>query len=753
MTSIHRARRLAVAAAIAVATSCSTGPGGDASTVALVEVRPASHTMLIPTNAFLQLSATPRNEVGAEISGGPASWSSSATAVATVNGLGIVTAVGVGTTVITVSIDGITGTSTITVAPDPVASVTLSLARSLLVAGETSTAVVVVKDGLGQVVNNPSVTFTSTDPAVVGITSTGIISAIGAGAALIGVNAGTYSAQAPICVTATTPNLRVEFVTLTQSVQTLVGTIPLVSGGLPASVRVHATNSAQLPVGCTVPRFRLIAWSGPTEVLRMEADALSPLPRLYSPLSPVARFIIPSEFITSSLRISVAVDPANSWTETNESDNAWPASGESAAVSVTDVPRIQLRFVPIALAEGNSMGEVEEASIDTYLYGLRQLYPISGVDWDVAEPLSSGVVFTGGGVEPWFAILSDLNFRRVVEGSSRYYSGVVRPPPTAFTTQIWGLGYIPIDLTTTEGATRTSVFVGTGWVISRSSTSNLVAHELGHNHGRFHPPCGTGAGQDRAYPYANGNTGFPGTDMYTHSRTGAPPNDMTPEFRYDFMGSCPTLAKWVSDYTYQALIAARQAVGTVSEMKRVPCECLVVWGSVQGDSITLNPTFVTNTFVQVPSGRGSVTVEGVREDGSVAFSQAVEPGEIDHAPGVRHFIFTVPVSHSDNESLASIRASGRGRSVILQRSASTDGHLSLRTAATQATFRRATSGRGILTLPATVRGALVRSTSTGAVLAVSRVGSVTLDPRHEEVDVVLSDGVRSETVRLRRQPR
>jgi hypothetical protein len=723
------------------------------SAVDRVEVAPASHTMLLPTEAFLQLTATARNAAGGAVTGRSVTWSSSAGAVATVNGLGVVTAVAVGTTVVSATVDGVTGSSSIAVQPAPVASVALSLARSLLVAGETTTASVVVKDGVDHVVSNPRVSIASSNTAVARVTGDGIISGVSVGTALITATSDTRSASALICVTETTPNLRLEFVTLTQSVQTPFGTIPLVSDGLPASVRVHATNSIDLPSGCSLPRFRLVAWSGSTEVLRVEADAVLPLPTDYSPLSPVARFIVPSEFINPSLRISVDVDPANTWVETDESDNSWPASGEPAVVSVTNVPPIQMRFIPVALSVGNSVGELTEASIDTYLFGLRQLYPVKRIDWDAGEPLSIGVVFTGGGVEPWLEILASLNFRRIVEGSSRYYSGVVLPPATAFTTQIWGVGYIPSDLTTTEGATRTSAFVGTGWVISRISTSNLVAHELGHNHGRFHPPCAGGAGQDRAYPYANGSTGFPGTDMYSYSRTGIGPVDMLPEFRYDFMGSCPTQAKWVSDYTYRALIDARQAVGSVAEMKRAVCECLVVWGSVEGDSIVLNPAFVTRTFAQVPSGGGSVRVEGVRDDGTIAFSHSVEPGKVDHAPGVSHFVFTLPLSQFDRASLESLRASGHGRPVTLRRSASTTGRAALLDAASQTTFRLAPGGRAVLTVAPSVRGTLVRSVKTGAVLAVSRTGPVVLDRHHEEVDVVLSDGVRSETVRLRVTPR
>lgn len=65
----------------------------------------------------VQLTATPYDAVGAAIGGKTATWSSSNTAVATVNGSGLVTGVSPGTTTISATIDGYTGSAPLTVAP------------------------------------------------------------------------------------------------------------------------------------------------------------------------------------------------------------------------------------------------------------------------------------------------------------------------------------------------------------------------------------------------------------------------------------------------------------------------------------------------------------------------------------------------------------------------------------------------------------------------------------------------------------
>lgn len=59
-----------------------------------------------------QLTATPRNASGTAITGKTATWSSSNTAIATVNSSGLVTAQAAGQATITATVDGIAGTST-----------------------------------------------------------------------------------------------------------------------------------------------------------------------------------------------------------------------------------------------------------------------------------------------------------------------------------------------------------------------------------------------------------------------------------------------------------------------------------------------------------------------------------------------------------------------------------------------------------------------------------------------------------------
>ena len=68
-------------------------------------------------------------------------------------------------------------------------------------------------------------------------------------------------------------------------------------------------------------------------------------------------------------------------------------------------------------------------------------------------------------------------------------------------------------------------------------------HEIGHNHGRAHAPCGAAAGPDPEFPYRGGTIGGWG---YDERRRGlVRPN------AFDFMGYCQP--RWISDYNYTAL--------------------------------------------------------------------------------------------------------------------------------------------------------------------------------------------------------
>src|SRR5688572_13016825 len=104
----------AVACSIAVLVGCgSTEDPIPDTTVATVSITPAVNT--VEPGTTVQLTATPRTASGVALSGLATTWSSSNQSAATVNSSGLLTAATGGTTTITATVSGVSGTRQISV--------------------------------------------------------------------------------------------------------------------------------------------------------------------------------------------------------------------------------------------------------------------------------------------------------------------------------------------------------------------------------------------------------------------------------------------------------------------------------------------------------------------------------------------------------------------------------------------------------------------------------------------------------------
>jgi hypothetical protein len=88
--------------------------------------------------------------------------------------------------------------------PDTVTLVTVTLPVSSLTAGASAQASVEVFDTTGQSVDEAPVTWTTSDPSVATVSSSGLVSAVGAGTATIAATADGQSGSADLTVTAAT---------------------------------------------------------------------------------------------------------------------------------------------------------------------------------------------------------------------------------------------------------------------------------------------------------------------------------------------------------------------------------------------------------------------------------------------------------------------------------------------------------------------------------------------------------------------
>jgi hypothetical protein len=301
---------------------------------------------------------------------------------------------------------------------------------------------------------------------------------------------------------------------------------------------------------------------------------------------------------------------------------------------------------------------------------------------------------------------------RVADGSARMYYGVVR---VGYTSGVAGLGYI--------GA-PTAI----GWD-HQPSGPEVMAHELGHNFGRLHAPCGGPAGVDNQFPYSGATIGAFGYDLSGGALK-------TPVLR-DLMSYCDP--SWISDYTYKAILDYRESfpmkAGAVTTGSRE--SGLLVWGRIEQGRVILEPGFE----VDAPPSLPSYQLSGLGSSGESLFSISFAGERVADSPNGddETFAFVIPMAALRGVDLDRLRLSARGRQVEMRSS----GGGALPAA------QRMANGRVRLTWDgAAGRAALVRDAGTGAILSIAR-GSVELPGAGTGFEVTVSDGVKSRKTSLR----
>jgi trimeric autotransporter adhesin len=169
--------------------------------VAAVKITPSTLT-LNPGNT-LQLAAVTTDASGNTLTGQPVTWSSSNTSAATVSTSGVVSAVAVGSTVITATSGGKSGIANVTVVAQStasVASVTITPATATVATGGTAQFTATLKDSAGNVLGGRTVTWTSSNSGVASVSAAGLATGVASGTATISASTGGQQGTAQITV-------------------------------------------------------------------------------------------------------------------------------------------------------------------------------------------------------------------------------------------------------------------------------------------------------------------------------------------------------------------------------------------------------------------------------------------------------------------------------------------------------------------------------------------------------------------------
>jgi len=169
--------------------------------VAAVTIAPSSATIIVGSTA--QLSAVTKDAAGNTLTGRTVTWASSNTAVATVNGSGLVTGVATGSATITATSEGQSGSAAVSVTPVPVASVSVSPASANVTAGQTVQLTATPRDAGGNALSGRVVTWGSSNTAVATVNGSGLVTGVAAGSATITATSEGQSGSAAASVTQT----------------------------------------------------------------------------------------------------------------------------------------------------------------------------------------------------------------------------------------------------------------------------------------------------------------------------------------------------------------------------------------------------------------------------------------------------------------------------------------------------------------------------------------------------------------------
>jgi hypothetical protein len=243
----------------------------------------------------------------------------------------------------------------------------------------------------------------------------------------------------------------------------------------------------------------------------------------------------------------------------------------SQALGARKTGIVKVGFVPVK--HDGRLPDTSPEVLKFYTDAVLAQYPITGIESFVTTQIDSG--WSGTQIDLG-DILDRVADKRVTDDppDDVYYFGLIKPAETfdaycnfGCTT---GVAFELIDTSPFYVAARAGIGVAYGDDVS----AETFVHELGHNQGRAHAPCGIdGPDTDPTFPkdaaHDEARIGVWGYDMFGKSLK-------DPSEYVDFMSYCaPT---WVSDYTYRAITERVAEVNEASASpKRVGVGDPVAW--------------------------------------------------------------------------------------------------------------------------------------------------------------------------------
>lgn len=262
-------------------------------------------------------------------------------------------------------------------------------------------------------------------------------------------------------------------------------------------------------------------------------------------------FDVPGEALTETSTFRVELLRARAQTTGTNAKATYPSEGGQAFGATSVGAKVRIVLVPIRYdADGSGrLPDTSPEQLAIYRDVMWKMFPAPEIEIRVAEAFPWNGTVTGVG-QGWGELLNAMAQHRQKSGAAfdEYYYGLFRAketfPEFCGSACIAGLSQLALN------AFNDFARVGIGIGFTGENMALTAAHEIGHEHGRGHAPCGTNQGLDAGYPHDGAAIGGWGYDLVARQL-------QKPSMK-DFMSYCDP--KWISDFTFEALATRIETV-------------------------------------------------------------------------------------------------------------------------------------------------------------------------------------------------
>jgi hypothetical protein len=370
------------------------------------------------------------------------------------------------------------------------------------------------------------------------------------------------------------PDFVVTAIEVTQAIQDLNNTVPLIAGKR-TYARVHVRNQGAASSALVTARLCKDA------TCRMPSNPGGQIQILTNPdrarLDQSFYFELPPDWLNGGLTLIATVNPPGAG-QVEESDIF--NNSMSRSIQFVDEPPLRLRLYNVRYGSDNVRHEADEFHLDAIESWLSRAYPISTLDVSrsVLDYRGTPVAGAIGGSQIWSRLASEKAFNELFGEDSRIiYYGVVDDGGTV----IRGIG-TPLPNVAAGPTGNPADYPWDprlSWDTDGSFGDWYAGHEIGHTLGTWHAPCGVDSPPWEHYPYPNGVIGGPVPEPNRYYGFDIDSRAIYTPTWHDMMTYCPF--QWISDYNYNRIRTnvPAQVMMTTRE-KTSTGEYLIVAGSI-----------------------------------------------------------------------------------------------------------------------------------------------------------------------------